>query len=653
MLTLTNNYLYTLKTKNCLLSKNINLSVLKRHFPGPGHINKILHSLAKNNKKASILEQVQNAGLHAGKHTPRSTFASVNNTPVNTKSMPTNSESTKEQFKKPLPLTSDKRLQETGLPGNTEFVQQALLNEPYDPKVTQRIKNFASEYNMDHKKSQDDSVTFLEGSPLIPKILDETLKSTLMRPTAEELQEKLIEFSLNKRNNNNIETLEDHLQTKTTQQIIFAQEEKKLREQEKELLKEYESINQNNKWNEAKRGFLKKLELFEDKCSNIYLSDTLEHTRDILELQRLFPEESFEKKTPVEQLTFDFLGEETIRICYTQDDYQKELLRMQKGYDLLFFHGKNLPESFFLEVIRRLGLIINNDAIYKDDFEQTRIQKESEGYSIHNSVYKFIAKAIDNLPFIIQDSPLNSTQISFIYTQLQNDVVYLYKYKYNIDFLDPNKEKLIESSDEIHYNYATFYLTDNGNKIYLSLGQFTSTNDANTVVLCDKQYLNKDDFERNKEQRFRPYNQWVKMPFSDVIEDTEGTNFIKATNYNGYNIKQTIINAILTHKNNIEKNTIRSFYNFNRENLQKIAEKYALDKIDQLQDNKKKLENKFKGFSTEKKFEKEEEHMRQFKNQLKAKLRAEVVKKLSLEYKEMKKDIQKQNTESNNIKPKS
>ena len=236
---------------------------------------------------------------------------------------------------------------------------------------------------------------------------------------------------------------------------------------------------------------------------------------------------------------------------------------------------------------------------------------------------------------------LDEGQLNEIFVNISKGNLTVYCFKYGLHDLDPNKSKLLESSDEIHMNITTSFTGNENNKLIVSLGQFTSNKDEGTVKISSKQYLNNDLVYKNKEQRFRPYTQLVLVPMDKVKEYPDATLFCAEKDLDGINIQQQLITAIKKNESTLRANPIRKYHTFTREYLQEISENYIDKKLKDYEQLFYKLKNKLNSLSEDKKKEKIKIMENQLKNAENCQKTNQVLNLLSLEYLEMRKHITK------------
>lgn len=475
--------------------------------------------------------------------------------------------------------------------------------------------------------------TSVAKSGLEPEVTHEKTK-TFHAEIAEAAAKKLTKYELDKAAGipSAIEHLEKTLATTT-------QEEQHrfkafLKQRIDELLNEFKEVNHRDDKQELKV-FCKTLEEFELEARS-FLPKEL--TRDLIEFNKLFPA-SYIPQKEAEFALIKFLAKTTLKTTFTLEEQKQEHERYLEGQQLLETHGKHLEEKQFIEVLRRLKFIRNNDASYNK-----QVVREGEGFTLETNVYEFIAK---NPPSSIIENSfyLEQSQVDEVFQNLNHGLYYVYISKYNIDNLDPNQDKLVESSDEIHMNVVTYYTDVSGNKMYMSLGQYTSNTDKSTVHIAPKQYINNDPHVgvTFKEQRFRPYVQLVKVPQNDVKEYVEATTFSHQTDVEGVNIQKNLLSAINANEDALRKNPVRPYHIFTQANMYEITIKYLQTLLEAKALEIVNGELKEKSLAVETIENKTEKGIKKRLKEEKEQKNAALLRQLSPEYKEMKIKLTKKN----------
>lgn len=386
----------------------------------------------------------------------------------------------------------------------------------------------------------------------------------------------------------------------------------------KEHLELYKNIKISNKWTEEKNEYLKVLNKILTEFQQLEYVKALEITRDEEEFQQI--------KVLAHNLNelwansiLEHLSKVPLKDCRTLEQFKIEQERQRDAVTILNNYGHQLPELIFHEIVRRAGVLINNDAMYKDDFGNSILVKEGEGSSLHNRSYSTMAKKPE---IYIKESfiKLNHIQVDEIFANLEKG-----NYFIAILTLDSNikKNKIVDSGDEIHMNVVTSIKGSNGETIYLSVGCFTSNKDAGTIKLTDKQYVSKDEKEqKEKEQRFRPSKQFMQLDQRDFVEYSEATLYAKSTNLNGQNVHEKIINAVKNNSISLRENPVRKPHIITREHVQQIALDMLEEKILLLTINITNYEEEIKNFSEKEKFQKNQKREAQYTNILKEKQEA-------------------------------
>lgn len=249
------------------------------------------------------------------------------------------------------------------------------------------------------------------------------------------------------------------------------------------LKEQYEKIKENLTWSLEKEHLLKDIETY---FSNNPLpempSNLITPNRDQEEFTKLYinkpePEELWQREIK------HYLSQTSNSICYTPDQYNSEITRNREGLRLLQLYGNRLEEPIFMELIRRIGLTVNNDAIYslndlhnekevitKDNNEKTFVKNQGEGPTLHNKAYNTLNNNIQN--YAIQDKkPLNDVHITEITDNVKNGKYWLmHKKPSNYDNLTDNEKKiLIESGDEKHLLIVTTYIAKDEKLHYVAI----------------------------------------------------------------------------------------------------------------------------------------------------------------------------------------
>ena len=319
----------------------------------------------------------------------------------------------------------------------------------------------------------------------------------------------------------------------------------------------------------------------------------------------------------------EFLTINSKKVLYLPEQYHKEIERLCIGKDILEKYGSKLPENLFLELIRRGGVIMNNDAMYTQNTNNTVVKKECEGFSIHNDVYKLLNKYPQL--FVKESFYLTNKQIEEIRNNISEKFSKVYKHDLSPENINDNNDILIPSGDEIHMKIVTEYTTLAHEKKNLSYAAFTSTVDSGTIKIFNKQPFNLDISEQNKAQNVRFQLVHFKND-RNISEYKEATQFINNENYEGHNINGKILEGFNIFEQEIKNIPARQAYTFNRTFLEKVSIIMFDEKINKLKKDFNKIEMDLKNLDEQKRKEKLDEYKRQEKNQLKKEKEAAILK---------------------------
>ena len=222
-----------------------------------------------------------------------------------------------------------------------------------------------------------------------------------------------------------------------------------------------------------------------------------------------------------------FLMTDPIITPYTFEQRAYEIQRYKEAIYILEKWSNELPEAVFLEIIRRSGIIVNNQASCEYDdsgpwsdlwhIGNKRITREkSEGFSMHTESYREIERQRDKY-MVFNELPLNQEQRKDFINNIRNkcfsaEIIYI-----------KDDNKLLESTEERHIQLVSHYTGNNGKKEMLAFCYPTSNKDPDTFFIAPKQYINKDPAEQNKEQRGRILKYPVKITEEQLIDNA---NFI-------------------------------------------------------------------------------------------------------------------------------
>lgn len=419
--------------------------------------------------------------------------------------------------------------------------------------------------------------------------------------------------------------------------------------QEKSLVKVFNEDVQYSNDPKVIRNLTKKASNYElVEAFPVYFPKGLPPTRDEIEYNNLFPLD-YEPQEEHEKALQRLLSKKTYDPCLTKGDHIQDIAFHEDAKQLLKLYKDDLKVKQYLEVARRCGIIHNNDVNFAgDDTYGKQFVPEGEGFIIHQNIYRFLSKNVMNFSRETHNA-LSEEQLDQVFLNFYAGLYKVYTSKYNLNNLDPNSNKIIESSDEIHMNVVSFYRENTGDYVFVSLSQFTSTKDPSTIHITDKQHVNKDHAHnpKNKEQRLRVYKQPVQLPKDGIIEYYEATKFSLSTNIDGINVKEKLINAIKEKEASIRKMPMRQVYVFDMAFLKEVAVKYLEYKLDEKKVAFKTLEQKLKSKTEDDQVEKEKQAQKQKDNQEEEKKRNAVVPKLTQEYQDMKKKLEKKQQQNN------
>lgn len=281
------------------------------------------------------------------------------------------------------------------------------------------------------------------------------------------------------------------------------------------------------------------------------------------------------------------LKEDPIKECLTINQYKREYQRCIKTLEFLRLYGENIPESFVHELFYRINLIKHNDAMFFcDTFHKKIIVLEAEGSTVDKDVYKYMSNNFEKY-FKLATIDVGKSKIYELF-DFKNDNYFIGQFK---PYYILGENKFADSGDEVHLHFIRQITLDNGQTILISLGNFTSTKDSDTIKITNQQYINVD-IPIKKEQLFRPFKFLVHINDDAITINESATKYAKTTNCEGINVQEALINAILNNKETLIKNPIRKPHIITRELLQDIAEKLS-ESAKQLQnDDDKKYEEK-------------------------------------------------------------
>lgn len=145
-------------------------------------------------------------------------------------------------------------------------------------------------------------------------------------------------------------------------------------------IKFYETLPNIKTWTEDKKILLKEIKSLIKEFTNLKKMLPLPLNRDIeefIKIKVLIKDKDNPWVIPV----LNLLKNESIKEALTLQQYTQEQNFYKETLAILMKYGDKLPLIVFHELIRRVGVIVNNDAIYKDDSGNTVIVKEGEGSS--------------------------------------------------------------------------------------------------------------------------------------------------------------------------------------------------------------------------------------------------------------------------------
>lgn len=434
---------------------------------------------------------------------------------------------------------------------------------------------------------------------------------------AQELQEAVLERH----------SREEEIVVKLTNIDYNIERQRKLNEQEnkayedclekiKQQILKYENLKSSNGWNDEKKTILKDIKALLNNYISFQEHLTLPLSRDLEEFKKV---ETYIKNineiwvNPI----LNCLAQETIKEGLTLEQFKKEQSYLNDVLAILTEYGKCLPEPIFHEIIRRVGVTLNNDAIFKDNSGNTIIIKEGEGSTLHYNSYSIMSKNQEKY-FNKSIIALNEKQKEEIFSKLLagDFILGILKNK------DDNHDKYIDSGDELHMNVLTEITNESGESFFISIGHLTSNKDSSTIKLTDKQYINKTEQEVNKEQRFRPYMQFLKLDKEYIEEYKEGSLFITSTNIEEKNIKEIIIESVKLNKELLITNPLRELTLITREKIQDIAVDLIKENILTLDIKINNYECEIINFTENEKLQEEKKRQAQYENRIKNKKEA-------------------------------
>jgi hypothetical protein len=346
------------------------------------------------------------------------------------------------------------------------------------------------------------------------------------------------------------------------------------------MINGYTKIESIQGWTEEKFQYVNTLRLILDEYKELQSKVPPSVSRDLEEFNRIRP--SLDAENELHSDIIKNLQQESLLYCLTPEQYKSEISRKEDACRILQA-SSFIPEIVLFEVIRRADVFSNNDAQYLDDNGNTIVKVECEGPVLTRNVYLLLAEK-PHLYTEAQGERLKESESDQIFYNIKNGNYFLGIFK------DDTQEKIIEGSDERHMNIITTF-TDNSGKVrYVSVGYLTSNKDPGTIILSDKQYINKDYKEKNKEQRFRPAKQFVEMPFDSITTHKEGTIYVTSESYENHNIKEKIVTEILNQKDSLKLLPMREPQIFKLQELRNIALESYIQQINNLKNDLEKLQ---------------------------------------------------------------
>jgi hypothetical protein len=363
----------------------------------------------------------------------------------------------------------------------------------------------------------------------------------------------------------------------------------------KQLLSKYEDYNNVEKWTIEKKIFLDDLKIILENYKQYTMNDFSYITRasnEFKKLEYLFGDSHDLWKGRV----FNTLLEEPQKVCYTLKQYSKEIDRCSDSLDILKQYYNDLPEPIFHEIIRRIGVIINNDAMYKDDFGKTIVVIEGEGSSLHRNIYKHMSdNSIKYLNTV--DTVLNTEQYDFILNTITRGDYFIGQFNYEEGISIKKETKFMDSGEEIHMHLIVKVKINTEKELLLSVGNFTSNKDVDTIKITDKQYIDVLH-PTKKEQFFRAYKNFVQLEESQIVLNQSATLYAKNKDCGGINVQEVLVNCILNKFQLLKSNPIREPYLLTRDKLHEIALEMYENRLLDLKRDLFKLEHKLNNMPT-------------------------------------------------------
>jgi hypothetical protein len=386
-----------------------------------------------------------------------------------------------------------------------------------------------------------------------------------------------------------------------------------LKEFYEEKIKEYFSLAQDKKWSLEKQNYLKTMG---DILNNFYLENKDIYIKDFRDMEELTHIKNlYGNKSEIwinELLTT--LAKDVITSCRTISNYEKEIQRYTEMISILNTEGILLPDPAFHELARRLGVILNNDAIYKDIHGNSIIVKEGEGSTLTRDVYTLFSKKKE-IYFTENQIKINTQELNEVFAKITLGDFLVGSFKQNL--LLSTKDKFIESGDERHMHLCIKIQKISEEKIsenlFFSLGFFTSNKDQGAIKLTNKQYMNDEDTEVKKEQWFRPFNQFLHIKEHDFVPLKKATNYARNKNCENIDIQEILITEIKKKEEKLKANPIREVLYVTKEHIKEIAlEKGKISK-DILKKDLENMKLKFQNVSEKEKIKLENERENQYK----------------------------------------
>lgn len=311
-------------------------------------------------------------------------------------------------------------------------------------------------------------------------------------------------------------------------------------------------------------------------------------TRDVIEHKRSL------RNIFLDPLLKSFYSKEQVLTCYTTQDFIDEIERLKIGRRALKRLSGRLTEREILEIGRRLGLVVNNDATFpKSEFFPNLSGlitiKEGEGPKFTEKFYNTIKKHSISL----QEDGIYPN-VKAILNSVNNNELFVGIFNEN---REPPKNTLILSGHDLH---MFLYLPHPDNtEMSIIPAMFTSAHTEDTILLSKKQQTfidNSPTIFSNKDQMIRFVKILRQVYTKDIQELPKGTAYIReGIADNGLSIHNIVRTHIENNSNYFSKNFIEHIPEYTKDHVTDITKKFIKDAIKELKQqyaiHKKDLEN--------------------------------------------------------------